>query len=316
MDDLAKRVMDRLAFAAHVDGGAPGQALLDRLRLVSTEADSAVLEWLELEDGTGQGAEGEPGSEADLVARYRLSRERLTRMHETFETLIQDVGPELAMIEQALAAVPRRVHDARLAITGAQAAVEALRLGGLAPEGAEQALIRVRERAQVLDDGAAVHGIAEILAAADVVVTIAAEARRRAEQFPHQRDEVARRLVAGRTHLDVAEAKGPRLESALAALDRGYPEASWHDLGAAPELFQAALDDAADALEQAEASARRLAYPPALRLLEHARVALTRADQQVRLVTGRLAMLDTAQAPPPVITLEADDVGTRLRRQT
>ena len=125
--------------------------------------------------------------------------------------------------------------------------------------------------------------------------TIAAEARRRAEQFPHQRDDIARRLVAGRTHLD-ARTTGSA-GSGLAALG-GYIQLHGAIWTRAPVRFQAALDDADDALEQAQASARRLAYPPALRLLEHARVALTRADEQVRLVTGRLATLDALQADP------------------
>jgi hypothetical protein len=299
MDELAHQVVDRLSFAAHVDGDARGQALLDRARLVSAEADAAAMEWLRLQ------AAFEPGEQEsastpneELAQRYLEVRDRLIRIREAFNQLVIDVGSELGAIEQALAAIPRRVHEARQALHDAQAVVEAMRLDGLAPETAEQALIRVHLRAEVLDEGAAVHGITEILAAADEVIAMAAEARRRAERFPHQRDDVARRLVAARSHLDAAEGRGPRLESGLAALRRGYIDASFQDLEDAPLRFQAALDDAADALDQAEASARRLAYAPVFRLLEHARVALTRADAQVRLVTGRLATLDALQADP------------------
>ena len=300
MDGLQRQVTDRLSFAAHVDGGAPGQALLDRARLVSVEADAAVLEWLGLEvtdaaDGE-QEAAGDPSEE--FSGRYLEVRDRLTRSREAFEQLVIDVGPELHTIEQALAVIPRRVHEARQAMHDGQAAVEALRMDGLAPEGAEQALIRLHQRAEMLDEGPAVHGIAEILTAADEVIAIAGEARRRAEQFPHQRDDVARRLVSVRNQLDVTEGKGPRLESVLAALRRGYVEASWQDLEESPLRFQTALDDATEALDQAEASARRLAYPPVLRLLGQARAALSRADEQVRLVTARLATLDALQADP------------------
>jgi hypothetical protein len=300
MDELARQVSDRLMLAAHVDGGPRGQALLDRLRGVSAQADSVAAEWLGLAAGTTLIEVVEPGDDlAEQTAlAYQAVRGRLELATEGFERLIIDVGPELGDIEQALAAIPRRVHEARQSMHDAQAAVEALRLDGLAPEAAEQALIRVYQRAEVLDEGPAVHGITEILAAADGVVAIAAEARRSAEQFPHQRDDIARRLVSVRSRLETTEDKGTRLEAALAALQRGYAEGSWLDLAEAPDRFQAALDDAEDALEQAQASSRRLAYPPALRLLEGARSALTRADEQVRQVTRRLATLDGLQGDP------------------
>jgi chromosome segregation ATPase len=322
MDELQRHVFERVTFAAHVDGGARGQALLDRIRVVSVPADEAASQWLILGESAPDGAAADAADVMDqqISEAYRTVGGQLTQARVAFEQLLVEVGPELGAIEQALAAVPRRLQEAHHAMRDAHAAVEALRLDGLAPESAEQALIRAQQRAEMLDEGPAIHGIAAILAAADEVAGIAAEARRRAEEFPHQRDDIARRLVSMRTRLEATEEKSGRLEGGLAALRHGYVEGSWRDLDQAPARFQAALEEADDALEQAQASSRRLAYPLALRLLERARVGLTRADEQVRLVTRRLARLDELHADPraPVepVRFALDDARLLLRSTT
>jgi chromosome segregation ATPase len=303
LEDLARQVYDRVTFAAYVDGGPEGQALLDRIRAVSAAADEVVAGWLTLGDPAGESAAPQAATasaQADQqeAEAYLAVRDRLTQARAAFEQVLIEVGPALGMIEQALAGVPRRVQEARQALRVAEGAVEALRLDGLAPESAEHALLRAQHDAEVLEEGPAVHGIAAILAVADEVVEIAAEARRRAEEFPHQRDDIARRLVSMRSRLEATEEKGSRLERGLAALSHGYVDGCWRDLEQAPEHFQAALDEADDHLEQAQASSRRLAYALALRQLERTRVALTRADEQVRLVMVRLAKLDQLQADP------------------
>ena len=298
MDEGQRQVTERLTFAAHVDGGQRGQALLDRVRPEAAEADAAAAEWLAL----GEGADPEQELDADAYERtaaaYAKARDRLNAAREALERVLLELGPELDAIESALAAVPPRVEAARQAIREAEAAVAALRSAGLPPAAAEEVLARVRGRAQVLDEGAAVHGITATLAAANEVAGLAAEARRRAEELPRQRDDTARRLVSVRTRLEAASGKSARLDSGLSALRRGYVENSWRDLSDAPARFAAALKEAAGSLAEADAASRRLAYPDALRLLEGARGALTRADEQVRLVTERLSTLDSLQADP------------------
>ncbi len=298
MDEGQRRVVDRLTFAAHVDGGRRGQALLDRLQPASAEADAAAGQWLAL----GEGADPELELDADAYERtaseYAAVRDRLTAAREALERLLVELGPERGTIEQALSAVTPKVAAARQAIREAETAVAALRSAGLPPAAAEEVLAQVHARAQVLEEGASVHGITATLATATEVAGLAAEARRRAEELPRQRDDTARRLVSVRTRLEAASGKGARLDSGLSALRRGYVENSWRDLSDAPVRFATALKEAAGLLAEAEKASHRLAYPDALRLLEGARGALTRADEQVRLVTERLSTLDSLQADP------------------
>jgi hypothetical protein len=298
LDRLQRQVVDRVTFAAHVDGSARGQALFDRARVASAGADAAAAEWLAVRRVPPPPHDADQAANEQLADSYRVCRSELDEARQTFERLLVEIGAALGEIEVALVAVPARVETARHAIRDAEAAVDAQRRVGLAPEAAEEALARVQRRARVLDEGPAVHGITETLAAAAEVAHLAGEARRLAEELPHRRDDMARRLVSMRTRLEAVESKGGRLESALAALQVAYVEESWSDLAEAPVHFDDILNDAADRLGDAESAARRLAYPEALRLLEEVRSALTRADEQVRHVTERLAALDVVVADP------------------
>jgi chromosome segregation ATPase len=298
LDDLQRRTALQVDAVTALDRGPAGGHLRSGWTRVQHEADLAAQAYLRVPEQWDVEADLHE-ADAELADRAFVDIERmLRRVLGQVQAFAGQAAGDFARVEQAMARLDASTRDADAAIAAAREAISRAEHDEGHPHEAIEALHRAEQARSVLADGAAVHGLAAAVAAADTALTEARQARERAETLPAQRAELRRALTAARTRLDAVTTRRQRLTETLSALRRGFVASAYADVETKPADADRDLAIARDRLASAERHSADRDLPRARDAITQTRRALDAASTAVDAVTGRLTVLEELRRDP------------------
>ncbi|GAA3227080.1 hypothetical protein GCM10017691_17160 [Pseudonocardia petroleophila] len=261
-----------------------GRRLGEAWRQVAVLGDHATEAYLTATTDTPPGRTTHAADER-AAAEIERAREAIRRFRSSHARVLDEAA-------HVVTGLPRSVHEARVALVDARAAVAGT--DGVRSRRAEERLAAAEQSALRLDSPGLRErrdAVARTLELAREAHTLAADAPRTAAQVRTALSSVATRRAAAQTRTD-------RIPPALSGLRREFSEKCSRDLDDAERRAQAALV----AADTAVADARRLAdagdWDDAADQIAAARAELGRAEERADAVTDRLAELRDVRADP------------------
>lgn len=266
---------------------AAGRRLVDAWRQVADLGDHATEAYVGATTDTPPGR-GTATTDERATAEIERAREAIRRFRASHARVLDEAA-------HLVTGLPRAVHEARVALVDARAAVAGpAGTGHVRSRRAEERLADAERAAARLDSPGLRErrdAVARTLELAREALALAADAPRTAAQVRTALSSVATRRAAAQTRTE-------RIPPALSSLRREFSERCSRDLDDAEPRARAALAAADAAVADAERLAAAGDWDDAADRIAAARAELGRAEERADAVTDRLTELREVRADP------------------
>jgi hypothetical protein len=271
---------------------AAGRRLVDAWRQVADLGDHATEAYLGATTDTPPGR-GTAGADERATAEIERAREAIRRFRASHARVLDEAA-------HLVTGLPRAVHEARVALVDARAAVAGPPAAG--PSGGEHVRSRRAEERLADAERAAARldspGLRERRDAVARTLELAREALALAVDAPRTAAQVRTALSSVATRRAAAQTRTERIPPALSSLRREFSERCSRGLDDAEPRARAALSAADAAVADAERLAVAGDWDDAADRIAAARAELGRAEERADAVTDRLTELREVRADP------------------
>lgn len=265
---------------------AAGRRLVDAWRQVADLGDHATEAYLGATTDTPPGR-GTATADERATAEIERAREAIRRFRASHARVLDEAA-------HLVTGLPRAVHEARVALVDARAAVTGPGDGHVRSRRAEERLAEAERAAARLDS----PGLRERRDAVARTLELAREALALAADAPRTASQVRTALSSVATRRAAAQTRTERIPPALSSLRREFSERCSRDLDDAEPRARAALAAADAAVADAERLAVAGDWDDAADRIAAARAELGRAEERADAVTDRLTELREVRADP------------------
>ncbi|QJY49801.1 hypothetical protein [Pseudonocardia broussonetiae] len=266
---------------------AAGRRLVDAWRRVAELGDHATEAYLGATTDTPPGR-GTATADERATAEIERAREAIRRFRASHARVLDEAA-------HLVTGLPRAVHEARVALVDARAAVAGpADAGHVRSRRAEERLADAERTAARLDS----PGLRERRDAVARTLELAREAQALAADAPRTAAQVRTALSSVATRRAAAQTRTERIPPALSSLRREFSEKCSRDLDDAESRARSALSAADAAVADAERLAAAGEWDDAADRIAAARAELGRAEERADAVTDRLTELRDVRADP------------------
>ncbi|MBW0114626.1 hypothetical protein [Pseudonocardia abyssalis] len=256
----------------------------DAWRQVAVLGDHATEAYLNATTDTPAGPATRTADER-ATTEIERAREAIRRFRSSHARVLDEAA-------HLVTGLPRSIHEARVALVDARAAVAGT--AGVRSRRAEERLAEAELSAARLDS----PGLRERRDAVARTLELAREAHTLAADAPRTAAQVRTALSSVTTRRAAAQTRTDRIPPALSSLRREFSEKCSRDLDDAERRAQASLVAADTAVTAARAQADAGDWDDAADQIAAARAELARAEERADAVTDRLAELRDVRADP------------------
>ncbi len=283
-----------------VDTGPAARQVAAAWEPVREQANHAVAAYMAAVSAGDLDSDPEEAVARHAAQTLHGSAEQLAHAVVAVRRFLEHAGRPLQQARSAHAAVPDRLHAARVAVTTAARAVEAAHASGYLAREATDLLEQARSALAELDRGVEALGLQGMLDGVANVVRLSARAKDDAESLPDRAQDLTQRITSARTFLQVTEGHLEGVPETLSDLRRAYIYPSFADVENNLATADVALAQGRQHLDRAAALAtpQEQRWGEADEAIAAARAAIDAAAHAAQSPRHRLSALRAAEEDP------------------
>lgn len=300
IDRLQSEAADGVRMVQAVEPGPQAQRVAADWAPVQEQANQAVAQYMAAVAIADLDADLEEPVARHAAQAFHAASDQMGHATVAIQRFLQASARPLQQARSAHAAVPERLQVARVALTTATRKVEQAQGAGFQAREAIELVEQAAAALGQLDAGVEALGLPRMLDGAARVIDLSTGAAADAESLPGRAGELARKLTAARTLLQVTESHLAGVPEALSELRRSFVYPSFADVESVPDRATAALAAAREQLARAEqlVAGQEQRWAEAQQAITAARESIDTAGKAAQSAAHRLSALQEAQRDP------------------